>query len=80
MPHAVTCGILGVSLSSATSEHPDAGLACDAIKMAATVRGAIDDVIFHTDSRIYLHRNAFHHTVPKDRSIAIDGQGRFVFR
>ncbi|MDT7764842.1 MAG: hypothetical protein QOC63_4262, partial [Mycobacterium sp.] len=30
----------------------DAGLACDAIKMAATVRGgraAIDAVIFHTD-------------------------------
>jgi putative transposase len=39
-------------LASATSEHPDAGLACDAIKMAATVRGgraAIDAVIFHTD-------------------------------
>jgi transposase InsO family protein len=39
-------------LASATSEHPDAGLACDAIKMAATVRGgraAIDGVIFHTD-------------------------------
>ena len=31
-------------------------------------------------SRIYLHRNEFHHTVPKARSIAIDGQGRFVFR
>ncbi len=39
-------------LASATSEHPDAGLACDAIKMAAAVRGgraAIDGVIFHTD-------------------------------
>ena len=39
-------------LASATSEHPDAGLACDAIKMATTARGgraAIDGVIFHTD-------------------------------
>jgi putative transposase len=39
-------------LASATSEHPDAGLACDAIKRAVTVRGglaAIDGVIFHTD-------------------------------
>jgi len=39
-------------LASATSDHPDAGLACDAIKMAAAVRGgraAIDGVIFHTD-------------------------------
>jgi putative transposase len=39
-------------LASATSDHPDAGLACDAIKMAAAVRGGracIDGVIFHTD-------------------------------
>jgi putative transposase len=39
-------------LASATSDHPDAGLASDAIKMAATVRGgraAIDGVIFHTN-------------------------------
>jgi transposase InsO family protein len=39
-------------LASATSDHPDADLACDAIKMAAAVRGgraAIDGVIFHTD-------------------------------
>ena len=39
-------------LASPTSEHPDAELACDAIKMAAAVRGgrdAIDGVIFHTD-------------------------------
>ena len=39
-------------LASATSDHPDAALACDAIKMAAAVRGghdAIDGVIFHTD-------------------------------
>jgi putative transposase len=39
-------------LASATSEHPDAARACDAIKMAAAVRGGracIDGVIFHTD-------------------------------
>jgi hypothetical protein len=38
-------------LASATSDHPDADPACDAIKMAAAVRGrraAIDGVIFHT--------------------------------
>jgi transposase InsO family protein len=39
-------------LASATSDHPDAALACDAVKMAAAVRGgraAIDGVIFHID-------------------------------
>jgi transposase InsO family protein len=39
-------------LASATSDHPDAGLACDAIKMAAAGRGgpaAIDGLIVHTD-------------------------------
>jgi putative transposase len=39
-------------LASATSERPDAELACNAIKMAVAVRGgraAVDGVIFHTD-------------------------------
>ncbi|MEX1210409.1 MAG: DDE-type integrase/transposase/recombinase [Candidatus Nanopelagicales bacterium] len=39
-------------LAAATSLHPDAELACEAIKMAATVRGgraAIEGVVFHTD-------------------------------
>ena len=39
-------------LACPTSEHPNAELACDAIKIAAAVRGgrvAIDGVIFHTD-------------------------------
>ena len=39
-------------LVSPTSEHPDAELAGDAIKMAAAVRGertVIDGVIFHAD-------------------------------
>ncbi len=39
-------------LGAATSRHPDADLACAAIRMAAAVRGgtdAIRGVIFHTD-------------------------------
>jgi len=39
-------------LACPMSEHPDAELAGDAIKMATTVRGgknAVDGVIFHTD-------------------------------
>ena len=39
-------------LACPTCEHPNAELACDAIKIAAAVRGgrvAIDGVIFHTD-------------------------------
>jgi transposase InsO family protein len=39
-------------LACPTSEHPDAQLACDAIKIAAAVRGgrhAIGGVIFHSD-------------------------------
>lgn len=39
-------------LACPMSEHPDAQLASDAMKMAAVVRGGcavIDDVIFHTD-------------------------------
>jgi putative transposase len=39
-------------LSAPTSEHPDAQLACDAIKMATATRGgrdAVAGVVFHTD-------------------------------
>ena len=39
-------------LACPTSEHPNAQLACDAIKIAAAVRGGrdeIDGVIFHSD-------------------------------
>ncbi len=39
-------------LAAPTSEHPDAELACDAIRMAVAVRGGapnIAEVIFHTD-------------------------------
>jgi putative transposase len=41
-------------LGAATSRHPDADLACAAIRMAIAVRGgtdAIREVIFHTDSK-----------------------------
>jgi len=39
-------------LGAATSRHPDAALACDAIRMAVAVRGGVEavrGVIFHTD-------------------------------
>jgi len=39
-------------LACPTSEHPDAQLVCDGIKIAAAARGGrtkIDSVIFHTD-------------------------------
>ena len=39
-------------LACPTSEHPNADLACDAIKIAAATRGgraAVEGVIFHTD-------------------------------
>jgi putative transposase len=39
-------------LAAPTSEHPDAQLACDAIKMAVATRGGrdvISGVVFHTD-------------------------------
>lgn len=39
-------------LACPTSTHPDAELACDAIKIATTMRGGrakVDDVVFHTD-------------------------------
>lgn len=39
-------------LAAPTSEHPDAQLACDAIRMACATRGgreAITGVVFHTD-------------------------------
>ena len=70
-------------LAAAISDHPDAELACDAIKMAAAVRGGratIDGVIFHTRSRIHLHRNSFHESMSSARGAAIDGTGRVVLR
>jgi putative transposase len=39
-------------LACPTSTHPDAELACDAIKIATTIRGGrtkVEGVVFHTD-------------------------------
>ena len=58
-------------LAAPTSDHPNAELAADAIKMAVAVRGGADqitDVIFHTDRGRPLHRQCFHKTV---RSVKI---------
>ena len=48
-------------LACPTSEHPDAELACDALKIAAAMRGGravIDGVVFHTDrGSIYTARH-----------------------
>ena len=69
-------------LASPTSEHPDAELAGDAIKMAAAVRGGrtvIDGVIFHAD-RGSTSPQQFHRVVRPARGGAVDGQGRVVFR
>jgi transposase InsO family protein len=70
-------------LGCATSDHPDAELACDAIKMAAagarwTRRHRRGDLPY--GSRIYLHGNGFHDAVPKAWGHPVDGKGRFVFR
>lgn len=49
-------------LACPTSEHPNAQLACDAIKIAATARGGranIDGVIFHTDRGSTYTANSF---------------------
>ena len=49
-------------LACPTSEHPNADLACDAIKIAAAVRGgraAINGVIFHTDRGSTYTANSF---------------------
>jgi putative transposase len=48
-------------LACPTSTHPDAELACDAIKIAMTVRGGgavVGGVVFHTDlGSTHTHRN-----------------------
>jgi len=51
-------------LGAATSLHPDAQLACEAITMAATARGGravIEGVIFHTDKGSTYTSTAFTH-------------------
>ena len=65
------------------SEHPDAELTSDAIKMAAAVRGGravIDGVIFHTDRGSTYTAKDFTKLCRRLGDRAIDGQGRVVFR
>jgi transposase InsO family protein len=70
-------------LASATSDHPDADLACDAIKMAAAVcggRAVIDGVIFHTDRGSSYTARCF---TTLCRTLGVsqsNGKGRFMFR
>ena len=65
-------------LASPTSEHPDAELACDAIKMAAAVRGgraAVEGVIFHTDRGSTYTADRFT-TLCRDRLGVVQSMGR----
>ena len=58
-------------LAAPTSDHPNAELAMDAIKMAVAVRGGaqrIRDVVFHTDYAEVLVK-------PSDRVLACVGGG-----
>jgi len=58
-------------LACPTSTHPDAELACDAIKIATTVRGGrapVNGVVCPHRPRINLHRKAFHRPVQASRS------------
>ena len=73
-------------LGAATGLHPDAELACAAIKMAVAARGGrnaigADEprVIFHTDRGSTYTANAFT-AVPPAQDPAVDGPGRVVFR
>ena len=70
-------------LACSMSDLPDAELACDAIKMAVTVRGgkdAIGGVIFHTDRGSTQYCKRFHRTLSAPRDPTVDGACRFVFR
>ena len=73
-------------LGAATSLHPDADLACAAIKMAVTARGGrdaiwredeADRVIFHTD-RGSTDRERVHEAVPPAGHPAVHGPGRVM--
>ena len=76
-------------LGAATGLHPDAQLACDAIKMAVTVRGGKrviwrDDesqrVIFHSDRGSTYTAKSFMKPVPQARHPPVDGPGRVLLR
>ena len=70
-------------LACPISEHPNAELAGDAIKIAAAVRGGrkrIDGVIFHTDRGSTYTATSFTALCVRAGRCPIDGQGRVVFR
>ena len=76
-------------LGAATSLHPDADLACAAIRMAVATRGGrdaiwqeeeSDRVIFHTDRGQDLHRGCVHPVVSPVRGQPVHGQSRVVLR
>jgi putative transposase len=76
-------------LGAATGLHPDAELACAAIKMAVVARGGKDAVwrehetqrvIFHTDRGCHLHCQGVHEVVSSAWDPAVDGPGGIVFR
>ena len=71
-------------LACPISEHPDAELAGDAIKIAAAVRGgreAIDGVDLPHRPRLDLHRGRLHRAVQRQaRHPPVDGPGRVVLR
>jgi len=71
-------------LACPTSDHPNAELAADAIKIAAASRGgrvAIEGVIFHTDRGSTYTEGEFHPSMQgQTRYPPVDGPSRFVFR
>lgn len=76
-------------LGAATSAHPDAELACAAIRMAVTARGGKEAIwredqaerlVFHTDRRVDLHGDLVHHVVRRPGDPSVDGPGGVVLR
>ena len=68
-------------LAAPTSEHPNARLACDAIRMAVAVRGGADNiagVIFHTDRGST--RDGVHRLVRRPEDTAEHGSDRLMLR
>ncbi|WP_226363190.1 DDE-type integrase/transposase/recombinase [Pseudonocardia sp. ICBG1142] len=70
-------------LGAATGPHPNAELACAALKTAVADRGGhahVDVVVFHTGQKLHLHRGGVHRPVPSARGPPVDGPGRVVLR
>jgi putative transposase len=70
-------------LGAATELHPDAELACEAIKMAVAARGGaeqITGVIFHTDRGSTYTAERFTALCRRPRDTPVDGPGRLLLR